>query len=72
MISLTFSVWSVALVIGALFSMYITSPESASNSELEYPEVNDEPFTVELNPVSGVPVALEVCPVTTFAPEKAV
>ena len=49
-----------------------SSRTALAEAELEYPEVNDEPFTVELNPVSGVPVALEVCPVTTFAPEKAV
>ena len=30
-----FSVWSAALTIGALFSMYITSPEFSSNSAAE-------------------------------------
>ena len=71
MINLTFSVWSTLLVTGALFSMYITSPLSASNSEEEYPPTKETLLTVSVLPV-GVPVAEEVAPVIRLVPENAV
>ena len=70
------SVWSVALDIGLLFSLYMMSPLSNANSGFAYPSVNVMvlPFVkvTALSAVaSGVADAPEVAPVTAFAPLKA-
>ena len=58
-------------MIGDLFSIYKTSPVSASISPELYPLVNATLSTVVVE-LEGVAVTPELCPVITFVPEKAV
>ena len=65
------SVWSEALEIGLLFSIYMISPLSGSISGVEYPLENTALSTVD-GLEEGTPDALEVAPLIVFVELNAV